>query len=149
MFENVRVLCPDGFRAMSEEEVRGYFGGDLPRFGLFCPEKHIILTIGKTKKSILNYLTDSNSVLSGAERAMRGLPEYRCLKRFDSGLLGKAAKGIRFSFAAKDLDVKQYGEMRVAKVKGRFYISTCLARLEDQKESEPLFEEFCDSLELE
>ena len=74
------------------------------------------------------------------------LKDYRRLERFDADMLGKPAKGIRFSYSATDKDVKQYGEMRVVKIKRRFYVTYCLCRLEGQEENGPAFQRFQESL---
>ena len=143
---NVSVEFPDDFREMSEEEVGKYFGGGLPRLGVINPDKHVIMSISRTNDSFLGLIASSSSVLSGAERSLSRLKDYRCLERLDSTLLGKPAKAIRFRYAASDKGTQQYGEMRVVKHKRRFYISYCLSRLEGKDENEQTFIQFNESI---
>ena len=148
IFDNhIRIEYPDDFYVMSTEELNKYFAGDMQRLGVRNAAKHVILSIGKTNPSLANLVTDAKSVLSGAESAMRkNLNGYQCIERFDAPLLGKNAKGIRFEYVAKDEDVRQVGEMTVAKVGTRFYVTYCLARLATLQENADLFGAFRQSI---
>ena len=148
--ETVKIEYPDDFREMSKEELAKYFADGNTRFGAINPEKHIILSVSRTKNSLLGLFASADSVLNGAESSMRrGLKDYCCLKRLDSNLLGKPAKAIHFIYSANDKDVKQFGEMRVAKVKRHFYVTYCLSRLEGKEENGAIFTQFNDSLKFE
>ena len=146
--KTISVIYPDDFSEMSEEEIKKYFGGDMIRFGVRNTEKHVILSLGKSKKSIMSLFASPKSVLDSANNSLKNnLKDYECLGEFDAEMLEKPAKGIRFSYSANDVDVKQFCEMVVTKHKGSIYVLYCLARLEDRKENEELFKRFKDLLE--
>ena len=147
---NVYMEYPDDFYEMSTDEIRKYFGGDMLRMGVRNVEKHVILSVGKTKDSFLTLLTDSKSILSGAENAFtKCLKGYEKIEEFEADILGKAGKGIRFAYTAKDKDkdVRQFGEMAVVKSKRCFYVVYCLARFSDVEENKERFAAFRESLQ--
>ena len=147
--QTISLEYPDDFSIMSEAEIKKFFGGDMIRFGVRNTEKHVILSLGKTEKSLMTLFASPKGVLSGAKNAFKNnLNDYQSLEEFDTLMLGKPAKGIRFSYSAIDANVKQFCEMIVTKYKWNIYVSYCLARLDDKKEHEELFKKFKDSLEL-
>lgn len=138
---------PDEFAEMSEAEIKKYFAGDMLRFGLRNAEKHVIMSVAKTKNSVLSLITDAKSVLSGAESSLkRGLKDYVVTERFEAEMLGKIAKGICFEYSANDNGVKQFCEMTVVKGKRCFYIVYCGCRLDDVLENKALFGSFRSSM---
>ena len=146
---NISLEYPDDFYEMDEAEISKFFAGDMLRFGARNKEKQVILSLGKTNKSFMNLLASPKSVLAGAENNFKNnLKDYKLLEEFAVDMLDKAGCGIRFSYSAIDKDVKQFCEMVVVKAKGVFYISYCLARLDDQKENEEVFKAFRNSLKL-
>ena len=147
MFQgNVSVEYPDDYYEMDAQEVRKFFAGDLARMGVRNVEKHTLLSVGKTKDTFLNWITDAKSVLAGAENSLKRLTEYRLIEEFDAQIMGKTAKGIRFSYKAKDQDVYQFCEMAVVKMKGGFYVVYCASRLSDREENAATFAAFRASL---
>ena len=143
----VNIEYPDDFYEMSEEELQKFFGGDMLRFGARNTEKHVILSLSRTKKSLLSLFTNPKSVLSGAEYSLRqNLKDYKRLEEFETTMLSKPSNGIRFEYSASDKDVKQFCEIAVVKYKNAFYITHCLSRLDDKDENENVFKEFRDSL---
>ena len=147
--KNVYIEYPDDFYEMSGEEIKKYFAGDMLRFGARNAEKHVILSVAKTKESFLNLITDAKSVLNGAESSLKkGLKDYAVTERFDAGIFGKTAKGIRFDYSASDNGVKQFCEMTVVKGKRCFYIVYCVCRLADADENDNVFTAFKKSLKL-
>ena len=52
--KNINVEFPDDFYEMNSEEIGKFFGGDMLRFGARNVEKHVILSLGKTNKSLKN-----------------------------------------------------------------------------------------------
>ena len=145
----ISLFYPDDFYEMNEEEMKRFFGGDMLRFGARNAEKHIILSLTKSKKSFLNIFASSISVLAGVEHTFSSnLKDYNCLDRFEFEMFSKKGNGIRFTYLAIDQDVKQYCEMTVVKYKNNFYVSYCLSRFEDKQQSEEVFKSFRDSLRL-
>ena len=148
LFNNIISLeYPEDFYEMKEDEIKQFFGGDLLRFGARNVEKHVILSIAKTKSSFLSFLASPKSVLSGAENNLRSnLKGYKLLEEFEVEMLSKQGVGMRFEYSAIDKDIKQFAEMAVVKFKNDFYVTYCLSRLEDKLENEELFERFRNSL---
>ena len=146
--QNIRLEYPDDYCVMSREEIKKYFASDLPRFGVRNAEKHTILSVSKTKDSLLSLITDAKSVLAGAERSFKRLNGYTRLEEFDTEIFDKPAKGIRFAYTAiaGDKNVRQVCEMTVVKTKRCFCVVYCLARLDDERESKETFQAFRRSL---
>ena len=145
--KTISLEYPDDFYEMNEEEIKRFFGGDTLRFGVRNADKHVILSVSKTKKSFLNIFLTPKNILTGAESALRqNLKDYNCLEAFETKMLSKKGIGIHFTYSAIDKNVKQFCEMVVVKYKSCFYITYCLARFEDKLENEKVFESFIDSL---
>lgn len=95
------------------------------------------------------HLADAKSFLAGAENSLKkNLRDYQCSDRYDTELLGKAAKGIRFSYSASDIGVGQFCEMTAVKIRRSFYVVYCMSRLEDAEKTSSLFKSFRDSIKL-
>ena len=139
---------PEDFYEMKEDEIKKFFGGDMLRFGARNTEKHVILSLAKSKKSFLNLFASAKSVLSSAESSLSDLKDYNRLGQFEIEMLGQKGSGICFEYSASDKDVKQFCEMTVIKYKNNFYVTYCLSRLENRKENEEVFKAFRDSLKL-
>lgn len=147
--QNIYLEYPDGFTEMNEAEIKKYFAGDLLRFGVKNAEKHVILSVAKTKNSFFSLITDAKSVLNGAESSLKkGLKDYAVTERFDAKMLGKPAKGICFEYSANDSGVKQFCEMTVVKGKRCFYIVYCVCRLNDVSENKAVFTAFRSSMKI-
>ena len=147
--KTISLDYPDDFYEMSEKEIKKFFGGDMLRFGVRNIEKHVILSLGKTNKSFLNFFASPKSVLAGAESTLSSnLKNYQCLDSFEVEMLSKKGNGIRFSYSAIDQDVKQFCEMVVVKYKNDFYVTYCLSRLENKEENEETFKAFRSSLKV-
>ena len=145
----VYMEYPDDYSEMSEEEISRYFRGNALRWGVRCPEKHIMLSLGKTGNSIFNVFYDAKGALNGAEKVLaKNLKDYKRRDEFDAVVLGNNAKGIHFEYTADDVDVRQFCELVVAKVKRCFYTVYCISRAKDAATSAPLFEEFRGTLRL-
>ena len=147
--KTIYLEYPDDFYEMSEEEIKKFFDGDMIRFGARNVEKHVILSLAKSKKSFLNILATPKSVLDGAMNTLSSnLKDFNFLETFEVEMLSKKGNGIRFSYTAIDKDIKQFCEMAVIKNKSDFYFTYCLSRLEDRKENESVFRAFRDSIRL-
>ena len=147
--ENVYIEYPEDFYEMSGEEIRKFFAGNFLRFGVRNVEKHAIMSIAKTEKSLFTFIADAKSVLAGAERSLKkGLKDYVRTDSFDTVILGNAAKGIRFEYSAIDKNVRQFCEMTVVKANKGFYTVYCVARRDDAEEIAPTFEAFRSSLKF-
>ena len=143
--KNIGIEYPDDFYVMDSNELKKYFASEILRFGARSEEKHIILSVGKMKFSILNLLTDAKSVLCGAEHRLKTLNAYLRRSELNETILGKKAKGIQFEYEVEG-GIKQLCEMAVVKVKGNFYVVYCMARLDDIEEATQIFKTFRNSL---
>ena len=148
--QNIRIEYPDDYSLMSDAEIKKFFASDLPRMGVRNVEKHTILSVSKTKNSLLSLITDEKSVLAGAERSFKRLNGYTPMEEFDEEIFGKPAKGVRFAYSAiaGDKNVRQFCEMTVVKMKRCFCVVYCLARLDDEQESKETFAAFRRSLQI-
>ena len=145
----VHIEYPDDFSEMNGDEIRRYFAGDMLRWGARSSEKHIILSVGKTKTSLMSMLLNAKDVLSGAEKTLsRGLKDYKRTEEFKTELSGITAEGIRFEYTADDKNVRQYSEMYVVKVKCSFYTVHCISWLSDADKYSALFSEFRQSIKF-
>lgn len=145
----ISIEYPDDFYEMDKEEISKYFGGDMLRFAIRNVEKHVIMSIGKTNKSILNIFATPKSVLSNAENTLKvNLNNYTRLDSFEVEMLSKKGNGMSFKYKANDQNIEQFCEMAIIKYKSEFYITYCLSRFDDVKENEELFRAFRGSLKL-
>ena len=143
----ISIEYPDDFYEMDKEEISKYFGGDILRFAIRNVEKHVIMSIGKTNKSILNLFATPKSVLSNAENTLKvNLNNYTPLNSFEVEMLSKRGNGMSFKYKANDQNIEQFCEMAIIKYKSEFYITYCLSRFDNVKENEELFRAFRRSL---
>ena len=137
---------PESFSQLSEEENQKYFMGNLMRLSFQNTEKHILLSLSKSKDSFMNRFVSIAAVISGSLSNMENnLKDYQHLEEYESTIFGEPSITECFSYTANDLDVKQYGELSVFKFKKAFYVVYCISRLEDQEETKELFKAFKDS----
>ena len=147
--KNVYIEYPDSFYEMNADEMRSYFAGDMLRFGARDAEKHIVLSVGKTKDSIANLVTDAKSVLAGAESSLKkGLLGFTRTGEFEAEILGGTARGIRFEYNAANSGARQFCEMAIVKSKRSFYAVYCMSPLDGKEENASLFASFRDSLKF-
>ena len=146
-FNNLISLeCPEGFNQLTDAENQRYFSCDLLRLSFQNKDKHILLSLSKTKNSLIGWLTSASSVAHGSLANMsNNLKDYQFIEEYESTVFAKQAVTECFSYSANDQDVKQYGELTVFKVKNAFYVIYCLCRLEDKEEHRLLFKQFKDS----
>ena len=143
----ISIEYPDDFYEMDKEEISKYFGGDMLRFAIRNVEKHVIMSIGKTNKSILNLFATPKNVLSNAENTLKvNLNNYTRLDSFEVEMLSKRGNGMSFKYKANDQNIEQFCEMAIIKYKSEFYITYCLSRFDNVKENEELFRAFRRSL---
>ena len=147
VFNNlVHLEYPDDFVELSEEENEKYFSGDLKRLSFRNEEKHIILSISKTKDSFMNRLLNITGMLVEATRNLEnGLKEYKRVDDYESTIFDMKATTECFEYLSSDTGVKQYGELSIFKVRKAFYIIYCLSRYEDKESAKKIFKEFKES----
>ena len=145
--QNIYLEYPDDFNEMSEEELNKYFASEMLRFGVRNSEKHVALSVAKTKDSFLNLITDAQSVLCGAENSLKkNLKDFAVTETFDAEMLGKVARGMGFEYSANDTGVKQFCEMTVVKGKRCFYVVYCACKLDDAQDNKVIFQAFRSSM---
>ena len=137
---------PDGFKQLSDIENERYFSGNLMRLSFQNKEKHILLSISKTKDSFMNRLVSTASVLANALANLEGgLKDYEFIEEYESEIFELPAMTGCFSYNTRDEDIKQYGELSVFKLRKTFYIIYCLSRFENKDDSKVIFKDFKDS----
>ena len=142
----INLEYPEGFKILSDEENKKYFTGDLLRLSFQNSEKHILLSLSKSKdKFIHRFITVSAMIDGSLSNLENNLKDYEFIEEYETSILGQVALTDCFSYTANDQDVKQYGELSIFKVKKAFYVVYCISRLEDKEESKELFKQFKDS----
>lgn len=123
VYDELILDMPEGFHVMNDEELTDYFG-NTEQWAIRDAERHIVISVVKTKPSLaLSVLTDAKSVAKGVESNMRKrLIEYVHDDDITTQIAGKKTSGYRFSFKAKDADIRQSGEILVFKNKKCFYV---------------------------
>ena len=147
IFNNqISLECPDDFKEMSDEENHKYFSDNLLRLSLHNKEKHIILSLSKSKESFLYRLISVSKVISDAISNLRkNLKDYKHIDEYNTTIFDKPAITVCFSYTANDENIKQYGELSVFKIKNAFYALHFIGRLDDEEECKMLFKEVKDS----
>ena len=142
----ISLEYPEEFDELSETENQKYFTGNLMRLSFLNKERHILLSLSKSKDSFMNRFVSVAAVISGSLSNMENnLKDYQHLEEYESTIFGEPSITESFSYTANDQDVKQYGELSVFKYKKAFYVVYCISRLEDQEDAKKLFKEFKDS----
>ena len=142
----IKLSYPDDFVELSIEENEKYFSGDLMRLSFQNKDKHILLSLSKSKDSFINRILSVASIVAGSLSTLENnLKEYQHLEEYESEVFDRSSITECFSYMASDENVKQYAEMTVFKEKKAFYIIYCISRFEDKEESKKLFKEFRES----
>ncbi len=143
----IDLAYPDGFRPMSEEEMTRYFGSPENRWGVYDPDKHIILSVSWTKAGFLQTFTDAESVLIGIEsRLCRNLLNYQKVTSYKQKLGKQKAEAIRFEYRVNDARIVQVGDVVVVKYKKKFYVIHYIIRKATATRDLPVFKEVLDSV---
>ena len=142
----IKLSYPDDFVELSLEENEKYFSGDLMRLSFQNKDKHILLSLSKSKDSFINRILNVASIVATTLSTLENnLKEYQHLGEYESEVFDRPSITECFSYMASDENVKQYAEMTVFKEKKAFYIIYCISRYEDKEESKKLFKEFRES----
>ena len=147
IFNNlINLEYPEDFEELSEIENQKYFMGNLLRLSFINKERHILLSLSKSKDSFMNRFIGIAAVISSSLSNMENnLKDYQHLEEYESNIFEEPSITECFSYTANDEDVKQYGELSVFKFKKAFYVVYCISRLEDKEETKELFKQFKDS----
>ena len=147
IFNNlINLEYPEDFEELSEIENQKYFMGNLLRLSFINKERHILLSLSKSKDSFMNRFIGIAAVISSSLSNMENnLKDYQHLEEYESSIFEEPSITECFSYTANDEDVKQYGELSVFKFKKAFYVVYCISRLEDKEETKELFKRFKDS----
>ena len=147
IFNNlINLSYPDDFIELDEAGNKKYFAGDLQRLSFHNKEKHIILSLSKTKDSFMNHLLNITGMLVGATRNLENnLKEYKRVEEYESVIFDCDAITECFEYLASDDGSKQYGELSVFKVRKAFYIIYCLSRYDNKEEAKKIFKDFRES----
>lgn len=142
----INIEYPDDFKILTEKENAKYFNGDLLRLTFQNKDKHLLISIAKTRNSFLNRLFGIKTILDGAISNMaKNLKEFDIIEGYNSVIFNKPALTKCFSYLTTKEEIKQYGEFSVFKIKNAFYNVYCLSRFEDKDEYKDLFKQFRDS----
>ena len=142
----INLEYPDGFKELSDIENKKYFSGDMIRLSFHNEEKHVLLSLSKSKYSFMNNFINARNIANGAiTNLRRNLKDFSFVEEYKSKILGQDAVTECFSYMANDQDIKQYAEMSVFKIKKQFYVVYCLCRDNSKEEYKKIFKEFRES----
>ena len=142
----INLEYPEEFNELSDKENEKYFTGNLLRLSFINKEKHILLSLSKSKDAFLNRFVGIAAVISSSlSNLENNLKDYQHIEEFESTIFNQPSITECFTYTANDEDVKQYGELSVFKFQKAFYVVYCISRLEDKEDSKLLFNSFKDS----
>lgn len=147
VFNNLIDLeYPDDFAKLSEEENQKHFSGDLMRLSFQNKDKHVLLSLAKSKDAFMNRLVSVAAVAGNSLATLEeSLKEYQFIEEYESEIFGLPAINECFTYVASDIEVKQYGELSIFKYKKAFYMIYCICQYNDKDKYKKLFKEFKDS----
>lgn len=133
----------EGFCEMTAQELRKFYVSEKSRCGLYDKDRHIIISVCWKKPGVLGFLTDTKSVLKGAEmRLRRHLSRYRLIERLNREIMSCPAEGIRFEYQVTGTDIIQYSDLYVFRYGDLYYSAEVVARKEGFEESQREMESF-------
>ncbi len=142
----INLEYPDDFNQLSDQENEQYFTGDLVRLSFHSKEKHILLSLSKSKNSFMHLFISPATAVNGALSNLENtLKEFQYIEEFETTIFGRPAMTACFSYMANDQDIKQYGELSAFKVKRTFYVIYSVCRFENKEENKKIFKQFKDS----
>ncbi len=119
----INLTYPDGFRPMSEEEMTRYFGSPENRWGVYDPDRHILLSVSWSKIGFFQKLTDAEGLMIDIEsRLRRNLLNYQKVTSYKMKLGKQKAEGVRFEYRVNDARIVQVGDVVAFKYKKKFYV---------------------------
>lgn len=147
IFNNlINLSYPDDFKELSDKENEKYFSGDLMRLSFHSEDKHVLMSISKSKDSFMNRLVNIASVLVGSVGNLESsLKEYKQIEEYESIIFDTNAITECFEYLASDDGSRQYGELTIFKVRKAFYIIYCLCRYDNKEEAKKIFKDFKES----
>lgn len=144
--ELIELEYPEEFVELNQEENEKYFSGDLLRLSFQDKEKHILLSIAKSKNSFINRLINVASVINGSLSVLeKNLKDYESLGGWQATIMDRISITECFSYVTNEEGIKQYGEFSAFKIRNAFYTIYCICRFEDKEKSKQLFKRFIDS----
>ena len=143
------LTYPEGFQEMNEETLTRYFSSPKNRWGVYDPERHVIISVSWTKAGFFSFLTDAENVLLSAQARMRSnLINYKRTSSSKMKIAGKKGFGFRFEYRVNDRNIYQSGDLRAFKYKGKFYALEYIGRRITDEEHHPIFEEVMESVKV-
>ena len=148
IFNNqINLEYPDGFTQLSDEENSKYFMGNQLRQSFQNKDKHILLSLSKSKDSFLYRFLSLEGVLnSSLSNLEKNLKDYQTLEKYESTIFNQESVTACFSYLTNEKDVKQYGELSIFKIKKAIYAIYCVCWFADKEENKVIFKQFKDSL---
>ena len=145
----LKLSYPDGFHVMEEEELTRYFGSAANRWGVFDPERNMIISVSWKKAGFFGFMKDAETVLIDAEAHMkRSLVNYQCTKAFKTKIGKRKGRGVHFEYRLDASARVHTGEMRVIKAGGAFYALRYIGRKPADEANLKLFEEVIESVSV-
>ena len=145
----LELTYPEGFKEMGEEELKRYFSSANDRWGAYDEENHAVLSVSWTKAGILDFLSDTESVLIGAEaRLKRSLLNYQRISSFKTVIASKVARGIRFEYRVNDSVMVHVADLIVFKYRKKYYSFNYITRKINAASTRQAFADILKSVKL-
>ena len=128
--DSLRFSFPDGFRKMSEEELKQvctYKSG--PGVCLRDDDRHIIVSLGHRRAGLLAALLNGKDLIKSAQSRIAGVMKpfgYRLTGYQDRVLAGKTAPSFQYTYTAQG--VRMVGECCALKMNKTLYYLHCYVR---------------------
>lgn len=137
------------FTIMTAGELTKYCGTAKNHWGIADKASHSLFIVSWTKPGLLNFFTDAKTILNQIERSMkRNLRQYDREDSFIISVAGKDARGIRFTYAANDVNVMQIGETSVFRANKKFYVIQYVSRVEGDAHNRGVYHDILKTLSL-
>ena len=146
------ITYPDGFNAMSAEELQAAYGIAYPSiWGIQDPERHVTLAIfWKDSNELLSHLVNTESLAKRDEKAMAKAMRnngYACGGFFSTELAGCEAHGFRYRYTAAN-GTDQDAETIVFKHGKTCYTLYYYTRPATAEANRPMYEDVLASLAI-
>ena len=148
----IDLTYPDGFKEMTEDDLKRHFGTAENRWGVFDAANHTILSVNWAKLKWYRKLCDTEWYLIDVEgRLKRQLLNYQRAASYKTKIASKKknnACAIRFEYRADNSVNIHVGDLVVFKHKKKVYYIYYITRQPKAVELLPAFEEVLKSITL-
>ena len=141
----VAVTVPEGFKALSEQEVRAWnpkaYGNN---FVMRNEQDHLAIIVSWKKTNFLNKNMPLSKVIDTTKDNLKKAdPSFQTVENITTSLAGKEAEGFRYTYSVQDTE--QTGIYLLTKYNHTLYAFAYIARSNNFDEQYHSFEEILNS----